>query len=72
MTTCFNLMNPLPQTLSAFQPYIVKNMALETVYLLPIFHRPSLPGWRGGVVFSGKSRSVSLLTIDDAMAMPKR
>jgi hypothetical protein len=25
-------------TLSASQPYIVKNMALETVYLLPTFH----------------------------------
>jgi hypothetical protein len=72
MTTCFNLMNPLPQTPSTFQPYIVKNMALETVYLLPIFYRPSL-SWRlGDAVFSGISRSVSLLTIDDAMAMPKR
>jgi hypothetical protein len=70
MTTCFNLTTPLPQTLSTFQPYIVKNMALETAYLVPAFHRPLL-SWRlGGAIFSGISRSVSL--IDDAMAIPKR
>ena len=72
MTTCFNLTTPLPQTPSTFQPYIVNNMALETAYLVRTFYRPSL-SWRlGGAVLSGISRGVSLLTIDYAMAMPKR
>jgi hypothetical protein len=70
VTTGFNLMDPLPQTLSVFQPYIVENMALEMVYLARSL-RPSLPWRRGGVVFSGMSGRVSLLTVDYAMAMQK-